>query len=120
MKPTASDDCSDMKAAGTRQIVAWGFLGVDGSINALHVESPWRGLGLAKGVMRRLLQRWEYGAWFESDDYGYAGHADVHGDNRASLAGCARLGARYRWDVHWVRVDLGVMEEGTEGSGGGQ
>lgn len=25
-----------------------------------------------------------------------------------------------RWDVHWVRVDLGVMEEGTEGSGGGQ
>jgi len=118
--PTATDDGPDVEAADRGQIVAWGFLGVDGSVNALHVEPPWRGLGLAKAVMRRLLRRGDYGTWFEGEEDGYAGHADVHGDNRASRAVCARSGARYGWDVHWVRINLGVVEEGMEGLGGGQ
>lgn len=117
---TATDDGPDVEAADRGQIVAWGFLGVDGSVNALHVETPWRGLGLAKAVMRRLLRRADYGTWFEGEEDGYAGHADVHADNRASRAVCARSGARYGWDVHWVRINLGVVEEGMEGLGGGQ
>lgn len=113
--PTRTDDCPDVEGASQWKMVAWGFLGVDGSVSALHVESPWRGLGLAKAVMRRLLERRDYGASFEGDEDGYAGHADVHGTNRASLAVCARLGAWYGWNVHWVRVSLGRVDESMEG-----
>ena len=37
-------------------LVAWAFLGPDGSLTSLHVEPPHRGLGLAKAVARRLLR----------------------------------------------------------------
>ena len=113
--PTGPDDCPGVEGSGQGEMVAWGFIGVDGSINALHVESPWRGLGLAKAILHKLLQQRDFGGWFEGNEDGYTGHADVHRDNRASLAVCARLGAWYGWDVHWVSVNLRRAEEGMQG-----
>lgn len=38
------------------ELVAWAFLGVDGSLTSLHVEPAHRGQGLAKAVSRRLFR----------------------------------------------------------------
>lgn len=92
---------------GQGEMVAWGFLGVDGSLTSLYVEEGYRGLGLAKAVTGRLLrEKTVGGGWFEGVRDGF-GHAIVAGENGASLGVCGRLGARFGWDVYWVRVDLG-------------
>ena len=107
-------------------LIAWAFLGVDGSLTSLHVEPPHRGLGLAKAVSRRLFRLLADdapamgfgpvvaavdGAGKEEEEDGGGGgegwaHSDVAVGNVGS-AGVARgLGGVEGWRVRWVGVDL--------------
>ena len=120
------------------ELIAWSFLGVDGSLSSLHVEPPHRGRGLAKSVCRRLfagLAFGEEGMGFRilpgvtrEAEEGLRGlvHSDVAEGNVES-AGVARgLGGRVGWRVRWVGVHLGrvrdvvgaMEKEGGEGWGG--
>ncbi|KKY34545.1 putative gcn5-related n-acetyltransferase [Diaporthe ampelina] len=62
-------------ATGT--LVAWGFIGVAGTLSTLHVEEPYRGKGMAKAVATKVLQEHSFG----NDGWG---SADVHIDNAQS------------------------------------
>ncbi|KAF2751012.1 hypothetical protein M011DRAFT_464802 [Sporormia fimetaria CBS 119925] len=86
-------------------IVAWAFLGLDGSLTSLHTEDEWRGRGIAKAVSARLFR--EHSDEMAVDTAGNAwGHADVYLGNEGSEAMCRRLGGRDMWRHFWVRVDL--------------
>ena len=52
--PTPAEAETDREPQG--ELIAWAFLGVDGSLSSLHVEPAHRGQGLAKAVSRRLFQ----------------------------------------------------------------
>lgn len=102
------------------ELVAWAFLGVDGSLTSLHVEPPYRGKGLAKACSARLfslLAREPEAMGFRPLDTkggeGWA-HSDVAEDHFES-AGVARgLGGREGWRIRWVGVDLDRVRVGTE------
>lgn len=51
--PTAPPDPPQQQS----DLIAWAFLGPDGSLTSLHVEPAHRGRGLAKAVSRRLFRR---------------------------------------------------------------
>lgn len=116
------------------ELVAWAFLGVDGSLKSLHVEAEHRGQGLAKAVSRRLFRslgddalamgfravdhddndddgaRREGVGGFNGRGEGWA-HSDVAEGNVES-AGVARgLGGKEGWRVRWVSVDLAAAVE---------
>lgn len=46
-------------AEGT--LVAWGFMGVAGTLSTLHVEEPYRGKGIAKAVATRVFKDHSFG-----------------------------------------------------------
>ncbi|KAL9093932.1 MAG: hypothetical protein Q9165_003855 [Trypethelium subeluteriae] len=84
--------------------VAWAFLGVDGSLSSLHVETAFRGLGLAKAVTAKLFTE-------KMDAYGMSkgerwAHSEVLEDNEASVRVMKTLGGRKGWEMWWMRVDL--------------
>jgi GNAT superfamily N-acetyltransferase len=57
--PRTEESLGRMGCVGVRygeELVAWVFLGVDGSVTALHVEPAHRGKGLAKAASRKLLR----------------------------------------------------------------
>ncbi|KAI7787120.1 hypothetical protein LA080_001213 [Diaporthe eres] len=84
-------------AAGT--LVAWGFIGVAGTLSTLHVEEPYRGKGMAKAVATKVLREHSFG------DDGW-GSADVHIDNVQSQGVCKGLGGEKGWRNCWTVVDL--------------
>lgn len=115
-------------------LIAWAFLGPDGSLTSLHVEPAHRGRGLAKAVSRRLFRRLaddasavgfrpvaidddddDNGDGDDGDDGVTGGgwaHSDVAVENAGS-AGVARgLGGKEGWRVRWVGVDLGAVVGG--------
>lgn len=92
--------------AGGEQLVAWAFMGLDGSLTALHVEAGFRGRGLAKAVVGRLFR--EHLKVFGEiglEDEGWA-HSDVAVENWESRGVAKSLGGTEGWEVFWVRVDL--------------
>ncbi|ROW01619.1 hypothetical protein VSDG_02255 [Cytospora chrysosperma] len=84
-------------AEGT--LVAWGFMGVAGTLSTLHVEEPYRGKGIAKAVATKVFREHSFG------DDGW-GSADVHVDNVQSQAVCKSLGAEYGWKTCWTVIDF--------------
>ncbi|KXX75109.1 hypothetical protein MMYC01_207637 [Madurella mycetomatis] len=79
--------------------VAWGFMGPDGSLITLHVEEPYRRLGLAKSVACRLMRD-------HLKDYGDDGWgaADVFVLNHKSQAMCKSIGGKFGWTMSWAMV----------------
>ncbi|CRG88366.1 hypothetical protein PISL3812_05396 [Talaromyces islandicus] len=87
--------------------VAWGFLGLDGSLATLHVEPEHRGKGIAVLLSREVMRR-----GMASGKYGAAGplaytHADVALGNKASRRVMEKIGGReWRWSVTWTVVEI--------------
>ena len=104
------------------ELVAWAFLGPDGSLTSLHVEPAWRGRGLGKLVTRRLfglLGRGEGESGFGDVGVGQEWcHSDVATDNQGSIGVARGLGGEEGWECFWGWVDLGEVERmggGREG-----
>lgn len=98
------------------QLIAWAFMGVDGSLTSLHVEPAHRGKGLAKAVGGMLLRglagdpgAMGFAPVGEGDVVGMA-HSDVAVGNVESAGVAKGLGGREGWRVRWVSVDLGRVE----------
>lgn len=94
-------------SGGGEEPVAWAFMGLDGSLTALHVEAGFRGRGLAKAVVGRLFRE-HLGVFgeVELEEEGWA-HSDVAVENWESRGVAKSLGGTEGWEVFWVRVDLG-------------
>ncbi|KAA8572412.1 hypothetical protein EYC84_003034 [Monilinia fructicola] len=81
-------------------MVAWAFIGIDGTLATLYVVPSHRGQGLATHIARELilrLGRKEYG------DLGFLGesgwvHSDVKEGNRGSEGVMRGLGGEKSWD----------------------
>ena len=120
---------SESEREGGR-LVAWVFLGLDGSLKSLHVEREHRGKGLAKAVCRQIFtklgQKEGGGMGFrglegtgDGEEGGGRGmgewegwvHSDVAETNKESAGVARALGGRSGWGVRWVGVDLGVVGE---------
>jgi len=86
--------------------IAWSFLGPDGSLSSLHVESEWRGRGLARKLAARLFAEGMKVYWGDGDRDKWA-HADVAVDNAASNGVCRGLAGEYKFHVCWVRINIG-------------
>jgi hypothetical protein len=86
----------------TGKLVAWAFIAMDGSLASLHVEEPYRGLGLAKAITVSLFRAHlsKFGSPGDNDGNGLA-HADVALGNVSSHAVCKSLGGRAAWVVYW-------------------
>ncbi|KLU87761.1 hypothetical protein MAPG_06754 [Magnaporthiopsis poae ATCC 64411] len=77
-------------------LVAWSFLGVDGTLSTLHCEEPFRGRGLAKAMATKLIK--DHNEGFGNDGFCAA---DVHISNAQSQAVCRSIGGRKGWRVSW-------------------
>ena len=110
-------------------IIAWGFLGPDGSLTTLHTEPEFRGKGLAKKVAWKLFgllksHNGDGSAEVEGQEAGFVGvrkgqewnHSDISGPNPASEGVAKGLGGREGWECFWCWVDLekaGLMGKGV-------
>ncbi|PSN62959.1 hypothetical protein BS50DRAFT_576802 [Corynespora cassiicola Philippines] len=87
-------------------LVGWAFLGLDGSLTALHTEPEQRGKGLAKAMASKIIR--EHAPGLAVDAQGDAwSHADVYIGNVQSEAVCKSLGGKPMWQIYWVRIDVG-------------
>ena len=74
------------------QVVAWCFLGADGSLSSLHVEEEYRGKGLARGVVGELMRRGMVeGGEGMREGWGWV-TSDVYWDNEAGKGVARALG----------------------------
>ncbi|KAF2230762.1 hypothetical protein EV356DRAFT_536128 [Viridothelium virens] len=105
-KPSAhvSHASAEGEPIGPDDPIAWAFLGVDGSLSSLHVETAFRGLGLAKAVTAKLFTE-KMDAYGMSEGERWA-HSEVLEDNEASVRVMKALGGRRGWEMWWMRVDL--------------
>jgi hypothetical protein len=90
--------------------IAWSFLGLDASLSSLHVEREWRGRGLAKKIAAKLFREGSVGVFGAKGDDDVWAHADVALDNGESRGVCKSLGGEEKWQVHWLRCDLGKLK----------
>ena len=118
-------DAREGEGQGRGALVAWAFLGVDGSLTSLHVEPEHRGRGLAKAVSRRLFRsladdasamgfRAADGAGDGVGGYGRGegwAHSDVAEENLGSAGVARAMGGKEGWRVRWVSVDLAAVVE---------
>ncbi|KAL2154800.1 hypothetical protein VTH82DRAFT_3476 [Thermothelomyces myriococcoides] len=83
--------------------IAWGFMGLDGSVKTLHVEKPYRKKGLAKALTCKLTRE-------RLPDYGDDGWgaADVFVYNDKSKALFRSLGAKAHWIVSCITQDVAI------------
>lgn len=86
------------------RLVAWAFVGLDGSLTTLHVEAEYRGKGLAKAITVKLFTEKMEALWEDGVDK--MAHGYVVEGNTASSAVCTSLGGKNKWDAYWIRVDL--------------
>ncbi|KAL8694887.1 MAG: hypothetical protein Q9218_000551 [Villophora microphyllina] len=102
-----------LEGAEAGLLVAWAFLGADGSLNSLHTMPGHRGKGLAAAVVRRLMK----GMLDEGDEEKPFGEgkrqrgdgwmcSDVYWDNEGGKGVAKGLGGREGWVDHWVGCDL--------------
>lgn len=109
-------NCALMDGKG--EMVAWGFLGIDGSLATLFVREEWRGRGFANLVAGGLLQglrEGKFGTVVGRDARGgliraYDGesgfvHSDVHHGNEASMAVMRRLGGVTESESSYMWID---------------
>lgn len=82
--------------------IAWGFLGIDGSLSTLHTEPHYRGNGLGVQISRHLFQ--SQGALFDArTDWA---HADVSEENYESRRVMEKIGGNVVWESFWIEVEL--------------
>jgi hypothetical protein len=96
------------------RVVAWTFLGLDGSLTTLHTEPELRGKGIAKAVAARIIREYAPGLAIGDDGNAWS-HADVYVNNVQSERVCRSLGGNALWKDYWVRIDLekaGSLAEG--------
>ena len=114
------------------ELVAYAFVGKDGSLSSLEVKKAHRGKGLAGQLSRELFRRQADTFSLPSNLNGFAGsdknssadkaqgmgreqregwfsHADVGVDNTGSKRVMDKLGGKIMWRVCWVEVDLDVV-----------
>ncbi|EPE29733.1 Acyl-CoA N-acyltransferases (Nat) [Glarea lozoyensis ATCC 20868] len=95
-----------------KEMVAWAYIGVDGSLATLYVEPAYRGMGFAKVVARGLLRGAEGGMFA---DLGVRGsgwcHADVGEGNGGSEGVMGGLGARVGWRCAYLRVNGELVKD---------
>ncbi|KAE8444411.1 hypothetical protein EG329_000611 [Mollisiaceae sp. DMI_Dod_QoI] len=89
------------------RLVAWGYIGIDGSFATLYVLPNFRGQGLSSIVARELLGCLGRGAF---KDLGYDGksgwvHADVYDGNAGSEAVMKSLEGSIAWKSSYVWID---------------
>ncbi|KAF2468147.1 uncharacterized protein BDR25DRAFT_394920 [Lindgomyces ingoldianus] len=112
--PRATRTLMSLKNVGvfdeeTDKAVAWAFLGLDGSLTALHVEPGYRGKGIAKAVATRMFKRHAPGLAEDGEGMAWA-HADVYVGNTQSEAVCRSLGGEDSWKIFWVRIDVATLD----------
>ncbi|PVI03731.1 acetyltransferas-like protein [Periconia macrospinosa] len=89
----------------TDKPVSWAFLGLDGSLTTLTTDPKYRGKGLAKALVTKLLRN--HASKLAVDDKGNAwAHADVYEGNKQSESVCRSLGGNAGAKIFWVRIDL--------------
>ena len=112
----ASEGQGDEEARAEQgDLIAWAFLGTQGSLSSLHVEPAHRGKGLAKAVARKLVMRLAR----EPEAVGFRrvegiegmATSDVALENVQSAGVAMALGGREGWVVRWVGVDLRCVRE---------
>jgi hypothetical protein len=86
--------------------VAWGFVGLDGSLTTLHTEKEYRRLGLGMMLSAKLFRE-ELGRFWDGEDgMERLAHGNVLVGNEASAGMCRNLGGEDVGRVCWVCVDL--------------
>jgi len=102
------------------QIIAWAIITSYGSIRTLHVQPAFRGLGLARKVVLKLLQdSWPAEFVAGAEDVGGEREAtslvfstDIDPENQASIRTFAPVGELLQVNpCYWVEVDLGAAEK---------
>lgn len=91
----------------TGQLVAWGYIGVDGSFATLYVIPEYRGRGLATSVAVELLARLCAGDFTDLGFDGSSGwaHADVYAGNKASESVMKMLGGKVGWTTKYLWIE---------------
>lgn len=89
------------------EIVAWAYIGVDGSLATLYVQPTYRKRGFATAVAKELLRRLGRG---EFKDLGFNGdggwvHSDVKVGNLGSEGVMRSIGAQVTWTSVYCRID---------------
>lgn len=89
------------------KLIAWGYIGIDGSFATLYVLPDHRGRGLASYVAVELLSRLEIGEFTDMGFDGSSGwvHSDVKAENRGSEGVMKSLGGRIGWESSYVWID---------------
>lgn len=114
-------DSQDSQSTGNNaddQPIAWGFLGMDGALATLHIESDHRGRGLATPLAKAVMQRGMasdglFGAMsfkFEdsqmNDLVGDWTHTEVAPMNNASRRVMEKLGGQVLTTVAWAVIEF--------------
>ena len=89
------------------KLIAWGYIGIDGSFATLYVLEEYRGKGLASYVAVELLGSYGKGAFA---DLGYDGssgwvHSDVKVGNVESEGVMRSIGGKVGWVSSYTWVD---------------
>ena len=88
-------------------IIAWAFVGLDGSLTTLHTEAQYRGRGIAKAVAVNIMKKYAPGSAVDEQGDAWS-HADVYTDNVQSEMVCKSLGGNAMWKCFWLRIDLAI------------
>ncbi|APA07758.1 hypothetical protein sscle_03g025280 [Sclerotinia sclerotiorum 1980 UF-70] len=89
------------------EMIAWAFIGIDGTFATLYVQPPYRGQGLASYIARLLVYRLGCG---EFRDLGFTGesgwvHADVKEGNSGSEGVMRALEGKKGWVSSYFWAD---------------
>ena len=89
------------------KLVAWGYIGIDGSFATLYVLEEYRGNGLASFVAVQLLGSYGKGAFADLGFDGSSGwvHSDVKVGNAGSEGVMMSLGGEVGWTSSYTWVD---------------
>ena len=88
-------------------LVAWGFIGIDGSLATLYVLPEYRGRGLASYVAEELLRKLNEGDFKNMGYDGTSGwvQSDVKDGNEGSERVMKALGGKILWTSNYVWID---------------
>ncbi|KAH8821626.1 hypothetical protein F5884DRAFT_768498 [Xylogone sp. PMI_703] len=89
------------------ELVAWAYIGIDGSLATLYVQPSYRNRGFAKSVAKELLRRLGDGDFRDLGFDGQGGwvHADVKVGNAGSEGVMKSVGAEVVWTTVYCWVD---------------
>lgn len=88
-------------------LVAWGYIGIDGSFATLFVQPEYRGKGLSKIVAVELLRASQAGEFADMGFDGKSGwvHSDVYEGNEGSEAVMRSIGGRIEAQSFYIWID---------------